>query len=206
MKLIDLSHTIHPGLTVFPEDPQISLIQVKDYHRDGYNNFQLITGMHVGTHLDGPMHLTASKSFISELPLESFTGKGIVIDVHDKNLIELKHIKHYLIEAGDIVLFYSGYDKFYGKDEYYTNYPVFDEELAHYLVELKVKMIGIDWFSPDLRPYPIHEILLKNNILILENLTNLDFLLSGPAFEIFAFPLKINADSSIVRAVAKIGD
>jgi len=67
-------------------------------------------------------------------------------------------------------------------------------------------MIGIDWASPDLEPYPIHEILLNNNILILENLTNLDFLLSGPAFEIFAFPLKINADSSIVRAVAKIGD
>jgi len=92
----------------------------------------------------------------------------------------------------------------FGEEEYYSNYPVFDKELVDYLAKQKVKMIGIDWPSPDHEPYPMHQILLKNNILILENLTNLDLLLSEPAFEIFAFPLKINADSSIVRVVARI--
>ncbi len=65
-------------------------------------------------------------------------------------------------------------------------------------------MIGLDWASPDHEPYPMHQILLRNNILILENLTNLNLLLSEPVFEIFAFPLKINADSSLVRVVARI--
>ena len=204
MKLIDLSHTIHSDLSVFPGDSPISLNQVKDYHTDGYNNFQLFTGMHVGTHIDGPMHLTNSKTFISELPLDSFTGKGIVIDVRGKDIIRLNYEKLSGIESGNIVLFYSGYDKFFSEEKYYTQHPVFDEEVVHYLVEQKVKMIGIDWASPDHEPYPMHEILLGNNILILENLTNLNLLLSEPSFEVFAFPLKINADSSIVRAVARI--
>lgn len=204
MKIIDLSHTIHADLSVFPGDSPISLNQVKDYQSDGYNNFQLFTGMHVGTHVDGPMHLTNSNTFIAGLPLESFTGKGIVIDVSGNGAIGLNHEKLSRIESGDIVLFYSGFDKFFGEERYYLNYPVFDEQLIHYLVGRKVKMIGIDWASPDLDPYPMHKILLGNNIPILENLTNLDLLLSEPVFEVFAFPLKINADSSIVRAVARI--
>jgi kynurenine formamidase len=204
MKLIDLSHTIHNDLSVFPGDSPLRLEQVKYYHQDGYNNFQLSTGMHVGTHLDGPMHLTNSNTFIAELPLESFTGKGIVIDIRDQDILGITEVISSPIKPGDIVLFYSGCDKFFGENGYYTNCPVFDEKLVHYLVEQKVKIIGIDWPSPDQEPYPMHQILLKNNILILENLTNLDLILHEPDIEIFAFPLKINADSSIVRAVARI--
>jgi len=203
MRLIDLSHTIQRNLSVFPGDAPIQLEQVKDYNRDGYNNFQLFTGMHVGTHIDGPMHLTNSKTFIAELPLQSFTGKGIVIDVRDHDFIGLKHEKLSQINSGDIVLFFSGYAKIFGEERYYTNHPVFEEELIYYLVDKKVKMIGIDWASPDHEPYPLHKILLENNILILENLTNLNLLLSEPQFEIFAFPLKIKADSSLVRAFAR---
>jgi len=204
VKIIDLTHTIHKGLSVFPGDSPIGLEQVKEYKRDGYNNFQLITGMHVGTHVDGPMHLTDSQTYISELSLESFTGKGIVIDVRKQNVIGLNDEIRKMIETGDIVLFCSGCDKSFEEEAYYTNHPVFGEDLVDFLVEQKVKMIGIDWPSPDHEPYPMHQILLSNNILILENLTNLDLLLSEPEFEIFAFPLKINADSSIVRVVARI--
>lgn len=204
MKLIDLSHTIQSDLPVFPGDAPIQLEQVKDYNRDGYNNFQLCTEMHVGTHVDGPMHLTNSKTYISELPLDLFTGEGIVIDVRGQNEIGLNSEIHTRVDPNDIVLFYSGRDELFGEEVYYANHPVFNEELIQYLVEQKVKMIGIDWPSPDHEPYPIHKILLEKNIPILENLTNIDLLLHEPVFEIYAFPLKINADSSIVRAVAKI--
>lgn len=204
MKLIDLSHTIHRDLSVFPGDSPVQLEHVKEYNSDGYNNFQLCTGMHAGTHIDGPMHLTNSNTYIAGIPLESFTGEGIVFDIREQKVIGLNDEIRLRIEQGAIVLFCSGCDQFFGEEEYYTNHPVFDEQLIHYLVEKKVKMIGIDCPSPDHEPNPMHEILLNNNILILENLTNLEMLLHEPAFEIFAFPLKINADSSIVRAVARI--
>jgi len=107
------------------------------------------------------------------------------------------------INPDQIVLFHSGMDRKFGEEEYFYNHPVFEEDLINFLVKQKVKLIGIDWFSPDKEPYPFHKILLENNILILENLTNLKTLI-GHDFEIFAFPLKIKADSSIVRAVAGI--
>jgi len=67
-----------------------------------------------------------------------------------------------------------------------------------------VKIVGLDWVSPDHEPYPIHDILFKSNVLIIENLTNLGPLLRATNFEVFAFPLKIKADSSIVRVVARV--
>jgi kynurenine formamidase len=161
--------------------------------------------MHAGTHVDGPMHLTNSNTYIAGLPLESFTGKGIVIDVRDQKKVGLSNEMRSRIKPDDIVLFFSGLDKYFGEEDYFKDYPILDKELIDYLVEKRVKMIGLDWASPDHEPYPMHQILLKNNILILENLTNLDLLIDEPDFEIFAFPLKINADSSIVRVVARMG-
>ena len=65
-------------------------------------------------------------------------------------------------------------------------------------------MLGIDTPSPDNFPFDIHKMLLNNNILIIENMTNLDKLLFIEEFELIALPLKIKADSSLLRAVARI--
>jgi kynurenine formamidase len=204
MKLIDLTHTVKDGLSVYPGDSPVKLSQLKKLSQDGYSNFLLETGMHAGTHIDGPMHLTISNTYIGEFPLESFTGDAIVIDVRDLKTIGINNEVRRRTEPGDIVLFCSGWDKLFGKEEYFTDYPMLDESLVQYLIEKKVKMIGLDWSSPDHEPYPMHQILLEHNILILENLTNLDLLVDEPVFEIIAFPLKINADSSLVRVVARI--
>jgi kynurenine formamidase len=203
MKFIDLSHSISSALPVFPEDQPVKLNKIKEISKDGYTNFQLCTEMHVGTHVDGPMHLTSDNQFISEIPLDRFTGEGVIFDVQRIDRIGLKNIDTAKIQPDQIVLFRSGMDIKYGEKEYFYNHPVFEEDLIYFLVKQRVKMIGIDWFSPDKEPYPFHKILLQNNILILENLTNLDMLI-GRDFEISAFPLKIKADSSIVRAVARI--
>ena len=204
MNLIDLTHTIHPNIPVYPGDKQLKLEQVRNLTDDGYNNFILSAEMHVGTHLDGPLHMIPDRKLISQLPLERFAGNGVLIDVRGEKQIEFRESFRKEIPEESIVLFYSGLDQSFGEPEYFTAYPVFCDELAKFLVTQKVKMIGIDWPSPDYHPYPIHKILLKNNILILENLTNLDQLLNETNFEVFAFPLKIEADSSLVRVVARV--
>jgi kynurenine formamidase len=95
-------------------------------------------------------------------------------------------------------------DSHFGESDYFTVYPDMTEELACFLTDQHVKIIGLDWVSPDHEPYPIHDILFKGSVMILENLTNLGHLLNETRFEVFAFPLKIEADSSIVRVVAKV--
>lgn len=204
MKLIDLTHTISSDIPVFPGDGPVELKQVSTIENEGFSNFRLSTEMHVGTHIDGPLHKISKTPLISEFPLDRFTGWGVLIDVRGEPEIKLK--KDYLTQIPEqsIVLFHSGLDKQFDEPGYFLTYPNISEELAMFLVKQKVKIIGLDWPSPDHHPYPIHEILLKNNILILENLTNLDQLLNETDLEVFAFPLKIEADSSPVRVIARV--
>lgn len=58
--------------------------------------------------------------------------------------------------------------------------------------------------APDYPPFTFHKALLSNDIFVLENLTNLGSLLDKPNFEVMAFPLKISAEASFVRAVCQI--
>jgi len=65
----------------------------------------------------------------------------------------------------------------------------------------KVKLVGVEGPSPDKEPYPIHKILLANDILKLENLCNLDKL--PEKFKVYAFPIKVKTDGIPVRVVAE---
>lgn len=204
MKLIDLSHTIHPALAVYPGDDPVQLEQIRTLEQDGFVDFRFTTGMHVGTHIDGPMHMTSDNRLMSQLPLERFAGKGVLVDVRGEQMIEYREYFRTLFGADDIVLFYSGLDALFGTPQYFTAFPCITDELARFLADQQVKMVGIDWASPDHYPYSVHTILLENKIFIIENLINLSQLLHETNFEIFAFPLKIEADSSAVRVVARV--
>ena len=110
-------------------------------------------------------------------------------------------IKKY-IKENDIVLLFTGWDNFYGKEEYYTEHPVVSRELAELLIKKKIKMLGMDMPSPDRDNYEIHNVLFENDIFLLENLTNLNKLLYNEEIQLFAQPLKVQSEASLVRAVA----
>lgn len=206
MKLIDLTHTLNDKTPAYPSDSPIEIHQEKYIEKDQYNNFILETGMHIGTHIDGPMHLTDSNDFIKDITLEKFIGKACLLDVRYQKKISYKDNFEQEVEKNDIVLLYTGHSPEYGKENYFNEYPVIDMHFAEFLLEKNIKMLGIDTPSPDNYPFEIHKFLLNNNIMIIENLTNLDKLLFIDEFEIIAFPLKIEADSSPARVVAKILD
>lgn len=204
MKLIDLSHEICDNMPVYPGDPKTNLNQINFLREDRYNNHKLEICMHAGTHIDSSMHMTDCNQYISDLPLASFIGEGCVLDARYQEEIKMKPEYETLVREGSIVLLYTGFDKYYGTREYFENHPCIDTKLCKFLIEKKIKMVGMDIPSPDRYPYEIHRLLLNNNIHILENLTNLDLLLKAEKFEVIAFPLKIRADASISRAVARI--
>lgn len=201
---IDLSHPIAHEMPVYPGDVPVSLQQHSSFHEEGHSNFILSAGMHSGTHLDGPMHLTSSLTRMAELPVDAFAGPGFLVNVVGQKIIDLPESAFDHLLPGSVVLFYTGFDLWYGQKAYYLNYPELSEKTAQLLVKKKVKMVGMDSPSPDYAPFKIHDILLNQHILILENLTNLAALLHYHEFEFLAFPLKIRADSSPVRAVARI--
>ncbi|GAA4842765.1 cyclase family protein [Paenibacillus vulneris] len=203
MRIIDLSHPIYDGMSVYPGDAETSLVRSKHIKQDGYTNHQLSANMHAGTHIDGPMHLLDCDKYLNEFPVETFIGEGCLLDVSQDRTIDYKAEYEQHIQQKQIVLLYTGYSQYYGQPRYYTDHPVLTLQFAELLVRKQVKMIGLDFPSPDSYPFEIHKYLFQHDILIIENLTNVEKLLQVPSFEIIALPLSIKADSSLTRVVAK---
>lgn len=202
--LIDLSYMIQDGMPVYPGDEETVLVQSKHIEQDYYNNHQLSINMHAGTHIDGPMHLTHSKKYLNEYPLDTFIGEGCLLDVSKEASIDYKEEYENLIQPNHIVVLYTGHSRFNGQSSYFTDYPVLTLAFAELLVRKQVKMIGLDTPSPDKYPFEVHKHLFQNEILIIENLANVDQLLNAKSFEIIALPLYIRADSSIARVIARV--
>ncbi len=204
MRYIDLTHTFKTKMPVFPGDHKAKLEQVAFFEKDGYNSFYVNTGMHVGTHMDAPFHMLAAGKKLSEFQPDKFIGKGHVLNVQNFKEIDIDLLMNHDINEGDIVLVHTGHDQTFGTKEYYTSYPIITMAFAEYIVGSGVKIIGFDTPSPDGFPYDIHKLLFKNDILIIENLTNLSELLPYSDFNIIALPAKFEAAGAPVRVVAKV--
>ncbi len=204
MELIDLSHEIFNNMPVYPGDDPVRLCHTHEFSRDHYNNYWLETGMHVGTHVDGAMHMTDTHDYICNYPLEKFYGAACIIHTNGKNVLEAENSHLKILKAKDIVLVHTEMDKFYGQETYFKDHPVLSMTFCEMLVEYGIKLVGIDAPSPDRYPFEIHKYLLGKGILLVENLTNLDKIPVNADFEVMTFPLKMKADSCMVRAVAKI--
>lgn len=201
--IIDLTHIFTASMPVHPFDEPTSLTQTRTLENDSYNDWRLCSGMHAGTHIDGPGHVTDSNTLLSSLPIDRFVGTGHLVDARNKMIIDASAVQELPDQEGLIVLFLTGHDKRFGTPEYFTNHPIMSEDCAKDLIAHKVKMVGIDCYSPDTHPFPVHQILLAHNILIIENLTNLDRLL-GKTFIVVALPLKTATDSALARVIALV--
>jgi kynurenine formamidase len=201
MNFIDLSVELNENTPIYPGDPETKINPVGILEKDGYQDHYVCVGTHVGTHVDAPAHMISGGASLDQIPLDRFSGRGVYVRFTPN--LNLNSLGKLLIRENDIVLFHSGMSHFYSKPEYYTNYPAISEEIANYLVSLKIKMVGVDMCSVDYEPFPVHRIFLRNNILIIENLTNLE-LLKDKQFNIYAFPPKLQLDGAPVQVVAEI--
>mgnify|MGYP001190137454 CR=1 FL=1 len=119
-KLIDLSHPIDEQTPTYPGDSPVRLLKTKFFTKDGFTDYQLETGMHSGTHLDGSMHLTEQIKSISEIPLESFYSEGCLLDVRGEPQIGMKEQYRSQVKEGSIILFYTGWDQKYGDQSIFS--------------------------------------------------------------------------------------
>lgn len=208
MKIIDLTHPFTGKMPVYPGDPISSLVQSATIGKHGVADHRLETNMHVGTHIDAPAHMIEGGKKMHELPIELFFGRGRIIDTGNKSTLDINLLTRLNLVRNfakdDIVLFYTGFSKYFKEEKYFTDFPVMTEALAKELVNRKIKMVGFDTPSPDKEPYLVHKILLEAGILIIENLTNLESLIEVEHFEIEAFPLRIAADAAPARVIAQI--
>lgn len=204
MKIIDLSVAVNENTPAYPGDPKIKIKKIGTFDKDTYNDHLVSFGIHSsGTHIDAPFHMVEDGKSLEQIHISQFVGRGRLIKVDGK--FDIATVKNAGVEEEDIVLFYTGLSRVYGQDDKYygDDRPELTEEIANYLVEKKIKMIGLDMCSPDKEPFPVHRILLGNEILIIENLTNLDQL-DGKEFTVYALPINLQLDGGPARVIAQI--
>ena len=190
-------------------------------------------GTHDATHVDAPWHYNseiggAKAQTIDELPLEWFFGDGVKLDMTHKDEgdpvtvldieKELGRIK-YTIKPMDIVLIYTGRDRFYGQPDYIFKGCGVTADATRWLFEQGVRVMGIDAWGWDV-PLNVQaqEALEKDEKGIfwqahqvdlpyshMERLVNLDELPST-GFRIACFPLKIKDGSAAPARVVAIMD
>jgi kynurenine formamidase len=205
MKLVDLTHVVKAGMPAHPgEEPEI--VQTARIATEGYNEYRLSGGNHVGTHVDAPLHMISSGAYVSDLPITKFFGPGRLIDARQHAVIGADLLARVDLKQGDIVLVLTGWSERFGRSNYYNydEFPKIETGFARELIAARISMLGIDTPSPDGPPFPVHKLLLSEGILIIENLTNLESLLSERTFEIVALPSKWRCDAAPIRVVARI--
>jgi len=216
VKLIDLSHTVEHGMVTYRglPGPVISDYWTRD---DSMAHYEQGTSFHIGkiemvsntgTYIDTPFHRYADGKDLSELALESVANlDGIVFHADPTK----RAIKSDLFDSTNInakaVLIHTGWDKHWGTDKYFEGHPFLTREAAEYLRDCGASIVGIDSLNIDdtsdgLRP--VHSILLKAGIPIIEHICNLSQLPDN-GFIFNAVPVKIKRFGTFpVRAFAVI--
>lgn len=193
--IIDLTFPIENGMPYYPGDPEPKIEKFTSIEKEGYVVHKLTIGTHTGTHVDVPSHFIPEGKTLDQIEITRFSGKAYVIAI-EKEKINKEDIPN--VES-EILLIYTGTSKSWKNGWNINKYSIITEE-ASKEISKRFKLVGID--SPSIGSFETHRILLKNEIIIVENLANLDKI-TGKYVDFLCFPLLIKgADGSPVRAIA----
>lgn len=220
VRYIELSHPLYDGMAAYPGLGNIEIKAYIDHERSrpNYENraefyigkISMVTN--AGTYIDSPFHRHRDGADLSQIPLEKVVGlEGIVLDREDsKGGPDDRSLSFDVGRSeleGKAVLIRTGLDEFWEKERYFKDVPYLSPELVDLLIEAGAALVGVDFLNVDDtgdKSRPVHTRLLKNEILIVENLRNL-----GPlpktGFRFSAVPLRIVGGASFpVRAFAEV--
>jgi kynurenine formamidase len=163
--------------------------------------------------MDSPLHFEAAPQTIDQIPLDACMGNAWVVRLDDlsaRTPITIGHLGDVAnnFQRGDALLLRTGWSRYVSDPDFYRdNLPPISAELATWMVEQGVRMVGVEPPSvADVNDLPavteIHKILLGGNVIIVEGLTNLDKIKQQTCF-FGALPLKIaDGDGAPCRAFA----
>ena len=222
--IIDLSHIVDSSVAIYPGDPEFSSCPHLTLSADGVNVSRISLGSHTGTHVDAPYHFIEDGKKIDEIPLSTFVGPAVVVDLtaqelgrelREREAIQWADLQKYedamRATKDAILLLRTDWSKYWSTPRYF-DHPYVSVEAARRIVESGIRLVGIDTLSPDetildeveaaKHPYAFHKIVLGAGVVIAENLTNLDAIQDGQ-WAVSLVPLKLGGcDGSPVRAMA----
>ncbi len=201
-RLIDLSHTVEHGLVTYKGLPApiicdyLSREASRKHYAPG-TEFQIgkiEMVANTGTYLDSPFHRFADGKDLSELELQKLANlTAIKVSALLQQAIDISCFPRGENGAGKAVLVETGGSRHWNTAQYFESHPFLTEDAARFLADSGAALVGIDSHNiddvQDLRR-PVHSILLKREIPIVEHMTNLAAVPLAH-FTFFAVPVKV---------------
>jgi arylformamidase len=215
MEIVDLTRLIQEGMTTFHTDihSDVRIDQLGSIAEHGRETHEVTVGTHTGTHLDSPQHFIYGGRKIQDISLEELVGPVELIDfthVGENEPVTVSMLEDETIGKRTILQFGWEY-RFGDSDAFYNDYPYLAVTAAQYLVDEGIELLGFDTPSPDAssRPLdggdedsPVHKVFLRNDVILVEYLMNLNNVDFDSQWNVAALPLKIkNADGAPTRVI-----
>lgn len=179
VNLLDLSQDwgMHTPAFATYEGPTIKWIKRVAFDRVGGQHIS--STLHVGTHLDAPLHFITNGQDVSQIPLNKLFGEAVIVDLSQFNIgdydiytpehFELWEKKYGIkIEPGHILIIHTGYHKYYpgnwygesipDETKYFIKHPGPTAEFTEYVLEKKISWMAIDAGSTD---HPMNTVIRK---------------------------------------------
>lgn len=211
MKIYDITVPISERLPTFPGDPGIELEAVRSLEKgDTANVTMLRFGAHTGTHVDAPVHFISGAPKVEEMSLDVLIGPARVVKIpHDVDGITAEHIHNANLNGAKRVLFKTRSSEFWSNlsTGFRTDFTYIAHDAAKALLDLDVKLVGIDYLSVEKYQsgsYETHLSLLGKGVVIVEGL-DLRAVPEGE-YELICLPLKLAGgagDGAPTRAVLR---
>ena len=221
-ELIDLTLTLGSDrISLVPGLVGVETESIQTHETHARSNQKLCLATHIGTHVDAPFHFVDGATTVENMPLEKYAGPAILLDLRSVSKGQEPLTISEITEAGAnpesvkdqiIVLFTGWAEAESGGPRFYGHGPYLGTDTAGYLADCGANAVAVDFpidKHPDtplstIKDFPVHRLLLGQNIPLIENLINLDKLV-GKQFELWALPLKLKGgDGAATRAVARI--
>ena len=220
-RVIDLTQPLSKETQLHPFFPTVQILrQIIHADRPAPPSFDaeiIITSNHAATHVDALGHFDPAPGAakIAEMPLETFCGEAICVDVreypagHEVSIEELERALaagSLEVRRGDILLFCTDhYNRTAGTPAFLDGFSGVAAECVHWMADHGVKIFGVETISPDLvyqtDAYSNHRACAERGITHYENLNNLKDVVNR-RFRFYGFPLRLEvAYGSPVRAV-----
>jgi arylformamidase len=206
MTIYDITLTISNDLPVWPGDTPISLVRNKDMQAgELYTLSQFTSTVHVGTHLDAPMHFVRDGHGVDQIDLDKLIGPCFVVDLTNVDSVDAQALEQVGIPANTTRLLCRTRNSQYWTQReqvFHTDFVAIHPSGAEWMVAHGLQLVGVDYLSVGAYEggIPTHEILLSNGVVPVEGL-NLASIEPGE-YELICLPLKLkDCDGAPVRAV-----
>jgi arylformamidase len=201
MEILDVSIPIRTRMPIWPGNAGVAMRRVEAIADGAVANVSAVDlGAHTGTHVDAPNHFLEGEPGVDTVALDPLIGDAVVVDATAvQKTVDAAAVAALGVPAGtERVLLKTRNSQLWERDEFSDDFVALDESGARALIDLGVRLVGIDYLS--IGDPGAHRALLGARTAVVEGL-DLRAVAPGP-YRLVCLPLKlVGSDGGPARAV-----